>query len=546
MRANVNPENVERNEAERVGRYALGQSIAQGGMATLHLGRLVGSAGFARTVAIKRLHRHLCADPSFVEAFADEARLAARIRHPNVVPTLDVVAMEPTATTPGELLLVMEYVDGDSLSALARRTKGRIPLPIVIAIVSEMLHGLHSAHEARSEAGEPLEIVHRDVSPQNVLVGADGVARLVDFGIARATRGRRSDTTGDGDLKGKLAYMAPEQIRRERVTRKADIFAAGIVLWELLTGERLFAARSEGATLEKILVGWVPAPSSVVHDLPRQLDDIALRALDANPESRFATAREMAVALEDALGRALGRDVAAWVETTARETLATRRELVAKAELNASPQDASPPRERVPVRARAASFTVEMATLDLREDLAAMTRESVPTVTTFSAASDSSLLRDTIPPPATGATRARTRDVTDRVAFVLITLAASITLLVGMGYSRLQARATTAAETQSTRPGSSEVEAIDQPIFVEGRTAAPRPEAEAEATPTAATAPLAPPSIAFPGASTRPPVATTPRRAVKSRPAASPNAARPCVAKVDPTTGKTIYLGNCD
>src|SRR3954462_4001652 len=118
-------------------------------MATLHLGRLVGSAGFARMVAIKRLHPQFCADPSFVEAFADEARLAARIRHPNVVPTLDVVATEASGERPAELLLVMEYVDGESLSALARATKGPIPLPIVVAIVSEMLHGLHSAHEAK-------------------------------------------------------------------------------------------------------------------------------------------------------------------------------------------------------------------------------------------------------------------------------------------------------------------------------------------------------------------------------------------------------------
>ncbi|MCW5837256.1 MAG: serine/threonine protein kinase, partial [Labilithrix sp.] len=230
------------HHVEQVGRYALGAPIARGGMATLHLGRLVGSAGFARTVAIKRLHRHLCADPSFLDAFADEARLAARIRHPNVVPTLDVVSTEASAAAPGELLLVMEYVDGESLSALARQAKAPLPPPIVVAIVSEMLHGLHSAHEARSEDGQPLGIVHRDVSPQNVLVGADGVARLVDFGIARATGVRRGSSTGEGDLKGKLAYMAPEQIRREPVTRKTDIFAAGIVLWELLTGRRLFSS----------------------------------------------------------------------------------------------------------------------------------------------------------------------------------------------------------------------------------------------------------------------------------------------------------------
>ncbi|MBX3206621.1 MAG: serine/threonine protein kinase, partial [Labilithrix sp.] len=423
---------------EQVGRYALGQAVAQGGMATLHLGRLVGSAGFARTVAIKRLHPHLCADPSFVDAFADEARLAARIRHPNVVPTLDVVSTEPSSDAPGELLLVMEYVDGESLSALARRGKGRMPLPIVVAIVSEMLHGLHSAHEARSEDGQPLEIVHRDVSPQNVLVGADGVARLVDFGIARANGGRRSSMTGDGDLKGKLAYMAPEQVRREPVTRKTDIFAAGVVLWELLTGKRLFASDNEGATLEKILVGWVAPPSSVVRDLPPGLDEIALRALEADPSARFATAREMAVALEDALGRALGRDVAAWVEATAQEALATRRGLVASAERGAPPPCPAPDTLLSPgVRPPAASMTAEMATMLLREDASA---ETEGTVTTFSASNDGlshpTFVLHTSQPPAAppfGQTRARGMDL---AALLTFAFAAAITLVVGVSYSR--------------------------------------------------------------------------------------------------------------
>ncbi|MDF2694377.1 MAG: serine/threonine protein kinase, partial [Labilithrix sp.] len=512
------------------GRYALGQSIAQGGMATLHLGRLVGSAGFARTVAIKRLHRHLCADPSFALAFADEARLAARIRHPNVVPTLDVVSMEPTATTPGELLLVMEYVDGESLSSLTRRTKDRIPLPIVIAIVSEMLHGLHSAHEARSESGEPLEIVHRDVSPQNVLVGADGVARLVDFGIARATGRRSTETTGEGDLKGKLAYMAPEQIRRERVTRKADIFAAGVVLWELLTGTRLFATGSEGATLEKILVGWVPPPSSVVRDLPERLDEIALRALDADPNHRFETAREMAIALEDALGRALGRDVAAWVETTARDVLATRRELVAKAE-----QSPSSPHERVAmtprgagegssrgeaprmrVRAPAASFTAEMATAPLRDE---------STVTSFAS-------RGSVPPPFI----APNKGVTDRAAFALFTLAAALTLLLGVGYSKMQTPSSHAAVTlppprETSNVSSTPVATTEliEPVQVTPTLVAPASETAAPASPS--------PVVAM-----RTSLPTPARRPAKVR----PTAPRPCIAKVAPSTGKTIYLGNCD
>jgi serine/threonine-protein kinase len=307
-----------------VGRYALHDHVASGGMATIHIGRLIGPVGFSRTVAIKRLHRHLVCDPSFAAMFAEEARLAARVNHPNVVATVDVVTSE------SEVLLVMEYIDGESLSRLWRLADGRIPRPIVVAVVSELLHGLHAAHEAPSENGEPLGIVHRDVSPQNVLVGADGVARLLDFGIARASG--RISTTKDGDLKGKLAYMAPEQVRCEPVTRRTDVFAAGVVLWEMLAGKRLFASDNDAATIEKILVGWVPPPSSVISEVEPALDAVVMRALDPDPSKRFATAREMAVALEDALPRALGREVAEWVEWTGALELAAKRGRIAGVE----------------------------------------------------------------------------------------------------------------------------------------------------------------------------------------------------------------------
>src|SRR5262249_34859545 len=166
-----------------LGRYALFGEIASGGMATVHLGRLLGPVGFSRPVAIKRLHPQFARDEAARAMFIDEARLASRVRHPNVVPTLDVV------TDGDQLLLVMEYVDGESLARGGRRTRPaghKVPLPITLAIVSNVLRGLDAAHEAASETGEPLEIVHRDVSPQNVLVGSDGVARVLDFGIARA------------------------------------------------------------------------------------------------------------------------------------------------------------------------------------------------------------------------------------------------------------------------------------------------------------------------------------------------------------------------
>jgi len=192
-------------------------------MATVHIGRLVGPAGFARIVAIKRMHAQFAADPDFVAMFLDEAWLAARIQHPNVVQTLDVV------TTEGELFLVMEYVQGETLARLERSAREAGELPparVVVGIASSMLHGLHAAHEAKDESGKALSIVHRDVSPQNVMVGVDGIARLLDFGVAKATV--RLQTTREGQLKGKLAYMAPEQLAGQ-ATRASDIYSAGVV-----------------------------------------------------------------------------------------------------------------------------------------------------------------------------------------------------------------------------------------------------------------------------------------------------------------------------
>src|ERR1700722_19086734 len=211
-----------------IGRYVIYGKIAQGGMASVHLGCLQGAAGFSRTVAVKRLHSHLAEEPEFLSTMIDEARLAARIHHPNVVPTLDVVAEG------GELLVVMEYVRGESLSRLLRAESGRerrVPLPIASAIMVAALHGLHAAHEATSDRGTPLGIVHRDVSPQNILVGVDGVARIIDFGVAKAAG--RLQTTRDGVVKGKVPYMAPEQLAALEVTRLVDVYAMGAILWEM-------------------------------------------------------------------------------------------------------------------------------------------------------------------------------------------------------------------------------------------------------------------------------------------------------------------------
>ncbi len=316
-----------------LGRYALYGEIAAGGMATVHLGRLLGPIGFSKTVAIKRLHPQFAKDPDFVAMFLDEARVAARIQHPNVVSTLDVVALD------GELFLVMEYVEGESLAKLIRVSRAahtRIPARVVGSIMSSTLYGLHAAHEAKSERGEPLGIIHRDVSPQNVLVGTDGVARVLDFGVAKA-RGR-AHTTRDGQIKGKLAYMPPEQIMGEELDRRVDVYAAGVVVWEALVGQRLFDGDNEGAVLQKIIEARFSPPSALSPDIPRAADEVVLKALSKDPNQRFATAWEMAVALEETLGLETPRRVGAFVEACARESIARRAARVQQ--LESMPTDA--------------------------------------------------------------------------------------------------------------------------------------------------------------------------------------------------------------
>lgn len=307
------------------GRYWLDDEIGSGGMATVHLGRMVGPGGFSRTVAIKRLHPHLANDAALGTTLLDEARLAARVQHPCVVSALDVVASD------GELFLIMDYVVGESLAHLVRRAAGdggRMPVPVALGIMTSVLGGLHAAHEARSERDEPLALVHRDVSPQNVIVGSDGIARLLDFGIAKAAY--RLNSTRDGQLKGKLRYMAPEQLHAAKVDRRTDIYAASVVLWEALTGKDLFSSLDAEPLVREILQGDVPAPSQFVAGLPPGLDDVVLRGLARDPESRFSTAMEMIEALEDVENPATARVIGKWVASTASESLAGRAALLAR------------------------------------------------------------------------------------------------------------------------------------------------------------------------------------------------------------------------
>ena len=329
----------------RLGRYEIIADIASGGMATVFLGRALGAAGFQRLVAIKCLHPHVAKDAEFVGMFMDEARLAARIRHPNVVPTLDL------ENGPDGLFLVMEYVEGDSLLSLLKLTSraGRkIPAPIAIRIVLDVLAGLEAAHDLTGSRGEPLRIVHRDVSPHNILVGVDGIARITDFGIARAEE--RISATREGQVKGKLAYMAPEQTSGETVDMRADLFAAGTVLWETLAGRRLFGGQTDGEVVRALLVNAIPRLKSEWPEGPDALDSVCSKALERERDKRYANAHQFAEALTEAAG-GVGIASARAVATFVRETSAAQIDEM-NARVHAGPGEHSDVKDSRPFGAR--------------------------------------------------------------------------------------------------------------------------------------------------------------------------------------------------
>jgi serine/threonine protein kinase len=305
-----------------VGRYQIGPAIGSGGMATVHLGRLFASAGFSRTVAIKQLRPVHSADAELSAMLLDEARLASRIRHPNVVAPLDVVVVQD------ETFIVMEYVHGESLSGVIRLLGGTpVPPAIAAAIMGQVLLGLHAAHRATSEDGQPLALVHRDVSPQNIMLTPDGVARLVDFGVAKTQTSVH--VTERGFLKGKLGYIAPEQVAMEPVDRRTDLFAAGVVLWEMLTGQRLFLADTVEGSIDKLSKLEVLPPSQLVPGPTPALDHVVKKSLARDPADRFADAHEMAVALASAAEAASPLELGAWINEVASEVLAQRVEKLA-------------------------------------------------------------------------------------------------------------------------------------------------------------------------------------------------------------------------
>jgi serine/threonine protein kinase len=278
--------------------YFLGERFAAGGMGTVHFGLKRGALGFQRVVAIKQMHSHLLETPEFVSRFKHEIRVISQLSHPNIVDTLDVIEAQ------GELNLVMEYVDGDTLYDLlkeARESGSLLGIPAAVGILSQALHGLHAAHEASDDEGNRLNLVHRDVSPQNIMVGKDGVVKILDFGVAKARS--EQPVTFVGEILGKVAYMSPEQALARPLDRRSDIFAAGIVLWEALTGHRLFRAPDTSGLgpLLNVLHTRPRPPRELREEISPELDAIVLRALAHDPGRRFGSARDFALALEQAV-----------------------------------------------------------------------------------------------------------------------------------------------------------------------------------------------------------------------------------------------------
>jgi serine/threonine-protein kinase len=306
-----------------LGRYRVVDEIGVGGMASVHLARFDGPGGFQKWVAIKRIHPHLVEDDQFVDMFLDEARIAARINHANVATVFDLGKDENT------YWICMEYLHGEPLREIMRRieeTNGRIPFHIAARICADAAEGLHAAHELRGRNGQLLNLVHRDVTPHNLFVTYEGYTKVVDFGIAKVVD--RLASTRAGTLKGKLAYMSPEQVRGQEVDRRTDLFALGVVLWELTTNRRLFRMDTDLDTLEKVQACVVPLPSTMATGYPTELEVVVMKALAQRREDRYQSARELSRALQRFLmtqGTLVGpEDVGDYVKELFRDRVGSR------------------------------------------------------------------------------------------------------------------------------------------------------------------------------------------------------------------------------
>ena len=312
---------------EHLGAYELLLELAAGGMATVHLARAMDKRQGPPLVAVKRPHRHLQGDKTFLTMLVDEARLASAIDHPNVVKVREL------GFDGGMPFIVMDYVEGTSLAELRRELSaiGRaIDVRVAVRIVLDALGGLQAAHDLKDDNGKPLHIIHRDVSPHNILLGCDGRSHLTDFGIAKAED--RIQTTRTHEVKGKLAYLAPERIDKRRMcTVQSDVFSMAVVLWECFAGRRLFRGEEAVDILQDVMSAPIPTLRQIGAQVPQPLDDVIARALSRDLDTRYATARDFAQAVERAAGpEQVGTyaDVARLMEAIFGPRMALRQEQV--------------------------------------------------------------------------------------------------------------------------------------------------------------------------------------------------------------------------
>ena len=357
-----------------LGRYELLLPIAQGGMASVWAARLKGTRGFQKMVAIKTMLPGLIDDPQFERMFLDEASLASQVRHPHVIEIMDLGEQD------GILYIVMEWVDGEPISVILKyaAARGGIPLPVAVHVAIQASRGLHAAHELRDDTGSLVGLVHRDVSPQNVLLTYDGVVKVVDFGVAKVTN-RASSETRAGQLKGKIAYMSPEQLKGDKIDRRTDVFAMGIMLYMMTTGRHPFRGDDEPSTIRQI-TAEEPAvpPSTLVANYPSALEQVVMQAIAKDPAKRLPTANDVVVALTRAMPPATDEEVAAFLRTLLPDRLEKRKATIKSALEAADRRDLPSAPQHQPPRDGSDDMTRRDAGLISHRDLTPSTGASLP------------------------------------------------------------------------------------------------------------------------------------------------------------------------
>jgi serine/threonine-protein kinase len=321
------------------GKYRVIAELGQGGTANVYLAVARGPSGFNKLVVLKFLKSELAVESEFRRMFLNEARLAARLNHPNVVQTNEVFEED------GRPIIVMEYLEGAALSRIVSRAREQgqpIPMAMHLRIICDALSGLHYSHELRDYDGTPLGVVHRDMTPQNVFVSFDGKVTLLDFGIAKLTGAIAETQTGV--LKGKLRYMPPEQIMGELVDRRTDIFAVGVMIWEAVTREKMWRGLADATVMHNIVNGVIPSPRSVRPDVPQRLEQICMKALATDAKNRYATAAELQLDIEEWLSgnTVTNRTIGQFVSAVFGDVRARTRDLIERQLAHLEKQEASP------------------------------------------------------------------------------------------------------------------------------------------------------------------------------------------------------------